>query len=474
MFLNRTFLLILAYLVATGILAAFSLRCGKGKSDKNVPVNTGTVLKFPTGIIPSQKTDVSGIIIATLDESLAQPQILTTSENSNIRDIKVAFPTGSLPKKTTVSLQEGEAIDSTQLVGDLGLDSAIIKVTASAAPIMITASEAIDLNQSMILSLAVPKDDGTTKLNFITARKDKIAVVYRVLIQESGKRISGVTPVSSLSIDQGKIIFTSKYFGWFQVVIFNQAVVAKEVESTLPLYSGIQMLLSGMMTPSCGKADLGRTIYVLEDKTFKYCSATGWTAIDLTGPAGAAGAAGVKGEKGATGTAGSSGGSNLYVYDVSGNKVGTFLSGSFTQATTGSTLTSFVRVGSQTDSNLAYFFVDLNGGFSSPYVYINTYSTIWNYVSSGYQSSDCSGTPYVPSSVGVTKNNLFVSASGTYYRMTGSETAAASGTLSSFYYNGSCRATTINSITAYHLTGSYTFPSDVRSPPYSTPLYIGE
>ena len=64
---------------------------------------------------------------------------------------------------------------------------------------------------------------------------------------------------------------------------------------------GIQVVSLTTALPSCGKPDVGRTVYVQEEAQFKTCGANGWEAIDLKGPKGDAGAAGAKGDTGAKG-----------------------------------------------------------------------------------------------------------------------------------------------------------------------------
>ena len=64
---------------------------------------------------------------------------------------------------------------------------------------------------------------------------------------------------------------------------------------------------SGSELPACGSETLGRLYYVAETTTFEVCTISGWSFVDLTGPAGADGEQGPQGEKGDQGDQGPQG-----------------------------------------------------------------------------------------------------------------------------------------------------------------------
>ena len=64
---------------------------------------------------------------------------------------------------------------------------------------------------------------------------------------------------------------------------------------------------SGSELPACGSETLGRLYYVAETTTFEVCTISGWSFVDLTGPAGADGEQGPQGEKGEQGNQGPQG-----------------------------------------------------------------------------------------------------------------------------------------------------------------------
>ena len=64
---------------------------------------------------------------------------------------------------------------------------------------------------------------------------------------------------------------------------------------------------SGSELPACGSETLGRLYYVAETTAFEVCTISGWSFVDLTGPAGADGEQGPQGEKGDQGDQGPQG-----------------------------------------------------------------------------------------------------------------------------------------------------------------------
>ena len=61
---------------------------------------------------------------------------------------------------------------------------------------------------------------------------------------------------------------------------------------------------NGSELPNCNSDTKGRLYYVAADAGFQTCTSTGWSFVDLTGPAGPAGADGAQGPTGADGAAG--------------------------------------------------------------------------------------------------------------------------------------------------------------------------
>ena len=73
---------------------------------------------------------------------------------------------------------------------------------------------------------------------------------------------------------------------------------------------------SGSELPACGSETLGRLYFVAETTAFEVCTISGWSFVDLTGPAGADGEQGPQGEKGDPGDKGDKGDPGLDGQDV--------------------------------------------------------------------------------------------------------------------------------------------------------------
>jgi len=276
-------------------------------------------LVLPDGTRAPVLSDGSGIVTARLGANATETQLVTASADSNISDVVLAFPPGSLSINTNISLREAPTIGSELLLTQLGL-SATPTVTNSGAAVEITSSEPIDLAHPMILALPLPAGFGLSEID-----RSHLGVLYRISIQDTAEKKVGFVPASELTIDAtNKILYPSSYFGSFQVVVFDQVVPKIEKDDTVPTHDGISFILAGTAIPGCGRADVGRTIYVEEEKQFQFCSGTGWQEVDLKGPAGPQGEAGPEGPAGSASASSASTGT-LYVYDSAGVKLGKFL-----------------------------------------------------------------------------------------------------------------------------------------------------
>ena len=73
---------------------------------------------------------------------------------------------------------------------------------------------------------------------------------------------------------------------------------------------------SGSELPACGSETLGRLYFIAETTAFEVCTISGWSFVDLTGPAGADGEQGPQGERGDPGDKGDKGDPGLDGQDV--------------------------------------------------------------------------------------------------------------------------------------------------------------
>jgi hypothetical protein len=429
---------------------------------------------FPSdGVLATVKSDLNGVMVASLDPLAGTTQVVEASESSRIKGYSVAFPPGALSIATDISMAEGENYPPEELLATAGISEGT-KITGSSAPVSITAASPIDLAVPMVVALAIPSISSLTDQPIPLER---MGVVFRSQVQATGERLAGVTPAAGLTIQDGRILYPTKYFGWFQVTVFDRPVIETKQQDIKSLFQALTMILSGQPLPSCGLADVGRIIYSQDQAAFLFCGPSGWTNINLQGPqgpTGATGPVGPSGAKGDPGAAGAPGASPPYtvfsLYDSARNRLGTLLGVKWE----GDPI-ALVSVGSKAQSNVGNFAVrvdtgtwegsacaspSLAGGFNScTCFYIN---------SSCFSPTNACRIPGKP-----LKNSLFRLAGGSWVRATGSE-MAISGTLSYYYHDGkTCKSTPIPTASFYEVSQTYTYPSDsVTIPANNLPLYV--
>lgn len=431
------------------------------KSSKN---NPGIQTVKPLIEIPSGGSSApvlaaeGGSVTASIDPNATATQLIQADPDSNIADVFVAFPPGSLTTAADITMREGSAIEHDLLVGELSLEGSA-SITESGLPVQIGASAPVDLEEPMILSLPIPSSLA------LTASSMNFGIFYRIQVQATGERLAGFVPASELTIDaDNKLLYATKYFGWFQIVAFASPVAAIQKIATLPTFLGIDVV-SLIAKPSCGKADLGRTIYLEEDSVFQYCGLEGWDDIDLQGPKGDTGATGPQGPTGATGTSGSA----LQVYDSSDNAVGTFVSFGNSGISVGEI--AFMKISS--GSSTGFVSVNLGSGYIMP-VCISGNCDVY------YEANDCSGTPHLE---GIPLRNSLLtsysSASMGYLRALGSESVTTMNTFMSrrTMDTPTCFATSVGGFGPKQVrpvTSSFTYPSGIQQAPYGAPMRLND
>lgn len=414
--------------------------------------------RLPSGTDAPVQSDTAGVVTGSFNPNATTAQLLKASAGSNISGVSVAFPTGSLAIATDITMREGMSLDNDLLAGELALDTAT--VASSGAAVQITSSKPIDLKKPMIVALPLPVG---LSLAVNPETLKKLGVVYRIQSQTSGENIIGFKPASELSFDQNNnILYPSLYFGWFQVVSFDREVAATQKLASIPLHNGLEMILKGMALPSCGKADVGRTVYVQELSQFQFCSADGWQVIDLKGTTGATGAAGATGGTGAAGAVGAIGpmgpaGSGMYLFDNGDNSVGFFLSLSGTNA--------LVKMGSTATSDLGFWGVDVHSGKVIPSCATGNCTS-----PTYYKAASCTGAPYF---IEKPMRNSIVQSGTAYFRSTGTESSIGNGPYVSASTGGTCVTTGYGSFNTYGISTSYAIPSGQTAPPYAAPMYVG-
>lgn len=414
-------------------------------------------IALPEGTTVATKGESAGVITGAIDPNATEPQLLKASADSNISKVVLAFPPGSLAIATDISLKEGSSIGSELLLKELGL-STLPTVTNSAVAVEVTSSAAIDLKVPMILALPLPAGFG---LNTNPIERRRLGVLYRVQVQDTGQKLVGFVPASELTIDEnGKVLYPSLYFGSFQVVVFDQLVAKVEIPDTQPTFEGIQYIIAGLALPSCGRADVGRVVYVEETKQFQSCGAGGWVVVDLKGPVGATGATGPTGATGATGPTGAAGAAAtgtsanlpLAVFDGNGAPIGRFLG----------------------NNGLRDYYVTLTGGTTVRINSLGVVSSVAELMCQ-YPNTGCTGTCYLLTTYG--------SAIGDYIKVIGKDLGGS--TVNFEYqkiasYNSNSTATQSygymsmsnyncydypGTISGYYTAAAYTLPFTTVVPP---------
>ena len=438
--------------------------CGSSHRNERQPTARAAVL-FPPGTFTKAKSDSHGVVVAGIDPNSTSTQIIAASGQSAISGVTIAFPPGAVAIATDLVVKEGAAVAGSDLVGTLGLSSDT-QVQQAAPAVQINATQAIDLATPMVVALNLPTAAAlATDLPF-----DRMAVVYRVSVQATGERRAGLVPLAELSRDStGHVLFQTKYFGWFQVTVFDRPVPKTEKADTGAAYAAVELLLAGLPLPSCGKADVGRTVYVQDSKGFKYCADSGWTDIDLkgptgatgptgttgaTGPTGATGAAGATGATGPTGATGASGasGSGYSVYNSVGTRLGSLLELEINQNH------AWIITGSDASSR-GILALDLkSGAYQGGLCYSSSgANTLCSCFATSASCTACF-TALQPA-----RNSVFYGTSGSSYRASGSENAVSNTMtfqmqLVTSSMTWSCNAVSAVTSNFYPITNGYSLP----------------
>ncbi len=455
-------------LALLGLSTAISACGSRNRTQRSLSPRAG--IFFPTGGTSATiKSDVNGVIVATLDPNSATAQVVKASASSNIKDVSIAFPPGALAIATDISLQEGESFSASSLTAAAGVADGT-SITQAAAPVTVLSSQPIDLKVPMVIALSLPSGAG---LASDALPIERMGVIYRVQVQATGERLAGVVPAASLTIQGGRLLYPSNYFGWFQVTVFDKPIVESKQADTQSLYQALVTIFAGQTLPACGQADVGRTIYSQDQKTFLYCTATGWTPLDLKGPAGATGATGAAGAAGAAAST-----QTFSVYDQASGRVGTLLAivlGNYIDINS-----VVVGLGSSSAANNGTVILSFEKGlFQGGPCTNRTQFSNGNANNLGcyclYADAACS-TPASACNVGgrPSKDAVFKTANGSWVRASGSETSTSSTGLA-YYYNGSSCLNYGYGVTSsyYTVTTSYTYPTGVPAIPVANPpLYV--
>ena len=263
------------------ILGLTQLSCDAGKtiSDRTPVARSGNKYsRLPDGTEVSTTATANGVK-ANLDSNSTTTQLISLDSGA-LNGFSVAFPVGSLSIPMTVSVSQGSTGSQGAILQNLGVSGN--SVTSSGTPVEIAASAARDLVSPMVLAIPLPSGTGLVDAN---VDRTRLAVMYRVKIAEGDKagNFTGMVPATSLPLDNGKILFETKYFGWFSVVVLaNPAPAAVEVKAQYAEQLAAMVFATPADLPACTSADTNRIAYVsapTDGKYWVYCNGSSWVAV---------------------------------------------------------------------------------------------------------------------------------------------------------------------------------------------------
>lgn len=262
-------------------LAWTQFHCSAAKtiSDRTPVARSGNKYsKLPSGTTVSTTATTNGVK-ATLDPNATTAQLISLDSGA-LSGFSVAFPVGSLSIPMTISISQGGTGSQGAILQNLGVTGN--SVTSSGVPVEIAASAARDLVSPMVLAIPLPSGTGLVDSN---VDRTRLAVMYRVKVAEGDKagNFTGMVPATSLAIDNGKVLFETKYFGWFSVVVLaNPAPPALEVKAVYAEQLAAMVFATPADLPACTSADTNRIAYVSvpsDGKYWVYCNGSSWTAV---------------------------------------------------------------------------------------------------------------------------------------------------------------------------------------------------
>lgn len=445
-------------LVGLVVLVATVAGC-KGADRSERTGLSRSVISLPSGKESTPTTQDENRTVVTLDPNATEAQLIRPAANSALSGLVVAVKPGSLSIPTNLVLQQGQTFDVTAFLSELEMSNQT--VTGNGVAVSITSTQPIDLAQPMVIAFPMPTAAG---LLAQTVDRSRIALLYRIKVQGSGENLIGIVPGSQLSFVDDKVLHETKYFGWFQVVITSSPVKdAKVIQAKSVAGIALETVAKLVDLPSCGTADIGRTVYVLEESSFKYCASSGWTAIDLRGQKGETGAQGPQGGAGAAGQSGSDGLSTKVYSSVDNMPFGKLVL---------DTLDNFVVRVAPPVSTTSYYasFRQSDGKFIGSYG-LNENAMTGLDGKCFFTTPSCTGGCYVANPVA---EGIFAGPSNSYFKASRAMAATVSATMASYYapLQNSCYASN-PSATTYQFY-AIASPTAVGTFSWSgQPIYLG-
>ncbi len=177
-------------------------------------------------------TEQNGVVKASVQPSAELTQVMRASDQSAIVGSSVSFPPGSLAVATEVTLSVGENLASDAILKPLALGTEV----ASSGPSMeIRSSVEMDAAAPFVIALSLPPEAAGLKL---TDGLANLLVLYKVKIQATGEKITGLIPRSEIQIKDGFAIVSTRYFGSFQAIL-TKTLVAEAKQVPTPVVAAL-------------------------------------------------------------------------------------------------------------------------------------------------------------------------------------------------------------------------------------------
>jgi hypothetical protein len=249
--------------------------CGPKKySDRTFSPRATTFLPDGTEV---STTSTRGGVRADLDPNATTAQLIKLT-SGELSGVTIAFPVGSLSIPVSVTVTPGAAVNGSLMMGNLNMSSN--SVTASGTPVEVSVNKSIDLKNPMVLSLPIPRG---TSLTGAAVDRNRLAVIYRVKVAEGSETgsFTGIVPATDLGWDDGQVLFSTKFFGWYAVVeLQTPATAAVQVKARYADQVSAMRYMTLSDLPACTSADIDRLAYVAAEDLLYYCSSSGtWVAL---------------------------------------------------------------------------------------------------------------------------------------------------------------------------------------------------
>lgn len=206
------------------LLIAAPLACkGKGKSSTQggaAPSGASSTSTTQATISIPSKAGADGSYRASIDSTSGATQTIAL-EDGALAGAAISFPPGSLAVATEIIVQESAPLTTPDVVKELGIAEGSLAPASSA--LIIEPKDAVDPSQPFQVSLVL-NDSATLALNFDPSH---VGVLFNVKSYATGgSNRLGLIPPSQLSFDGNVVIFSSAWFGAFQLVISDTPIEA--------------------------------------------------------------------------------------------------------------------------------------------------------------------------------------------------------------------------------------------------------